>query len=146
MYTAQTLRNRYADNALQTASGPRVIVMAYDRLDRDLAEAIAALATRDLDRVHAALVHAQDLVDELLLMLDPERWEHAGTLAGIYEFVRRQLFTANITKDGAIIEDARRLLAGLGDAFRTAAASLATVPPAGPDNQDRSGQHWSLQA
>jgi len=146
MYSDQSLRNRYTDSALQTASGPRIVVMAYDRLDRDLAEAIDALATRDIERVNAALVHAQDLLSELLLMLDRDRWEHAGTLASLYEFVGRQLFTANVTKDTAIIHDARRLLSGLGDAFRDAAASMATTATPATEPGEGSEPRWSLQA
>lgn len=150
MYSSQSLRNRYTDSALQTASGPRVILMAYDRLDRDLGEAVDALATKDLERVNGALVHAQDLLSELLLMLDRDRWEHAGTLASLYEFIGRQLFTANVTKDASLVHEARRLLAGLGDAFREAAVSGVSAAPtstvAGAIAGDSSGPRWSAQA
>ena len=66
MYTSNTLRQQFTDSALETASGPRIVVMCFDRLDRDLGEAITALGESDHYRAHTALCHAQDIVHELL--------------------------------------------------------------------------------
>lgn len=118
-------RERFTDGALTTASGPKVVVLAYDRLDRDLAGAIDAIGRHDVYQAHELLVHAQDLVHELLCMLDLDVWEHAGTLAEIYRFVGDLLTEANVKKAVEPAQHARRLLADLGDAFRQAAAQLA---------------------
>lgn len=131
MYTKNTLRDRFVDGALTTASGPRIVVMCYDRLDRDLAQAIAAIETGDRATAHEQLCHAQDLVHELSFMLDVDAWEHAGALAEIYRYVLGLLTTSNVTKTTAPAVEARRLLAELGDAFRQAAtAAPSTDRPA----------------
>lgn len=104
--------------------------MAYERLDRDLAGALVALESKDVQRSHELLCHAQDLVNELLCMLDLDVWEHAGKLASIYRYVIELLVQANVRKSTKEASEARTLLAGLGDAFRQAAAGPAAVAPA----------------
>lgn len=125
MFHQNAPRERFTDGALSTASGPKVIVMAYDRLDRDLGGAIDAIERQDIFRAHELLIHAQDLVHELLCMLDLDAWEHAATLADVYRFVGDLLVQANVRKDLQPALHARRLLAELGDGFRQAAAQLA---------------------
>lgn len=105
--------------------------MAYDRLDRDLAGALVAIEARQIERSHELLVHAQDLTHELLCMLDLDAWEHAAQLASIYRYVIDLLTTANVRKSAKEVNEARTLLAGLGDAFRQAAVSAA-APAAAP--------------
>ncbi len=105
--------------------------MAYDRLDRDIAGALVALKARDVERSHELLVHAQDLTNELLCMLDLDAWEHSAQLASIYRYVIELLTSANVYKRAKEANEARVLLAGLGDAFRqaaSAAAPAATLP------------------
>jgi flagellar secretion chaperone FliS len=127
MYPNQTLRGRFTQEGLTTASGPRIVVMCFDRLDRDLGEAIVALADRDLGRSHDLLCHAQDIVHELQCMLDVNAWEHAGRLSAIYQYVNDLLMRANIAKHPAGVIESRGLLAELGDAFRQAALAPAAT-------------------
>lgn len=122
------LRARFTDGALSTASGPKVIGLAYDRMDRDLAGAIDALTANDFSTAHDLLVHAQDIVHELQCMLDLDVWEHAGALASIYRYVMELLTRANVSKSVVPAVEARRHLAELGEAFRQAAAQSPVVP------------------
>ena len=133
------LRERFTDGALSTASGPKVVSLAYDRMDRDLAGAIEALEAKDIATSHELLVHAQDIVHELLCMLDMDVWEHAASLGAIYRYVTELLMKANIAKVAAPAVEARRLLAELGDAFRQAAGQVAgsTFTPVEPDQHRR---------
>jgi flagellar protein FliS len=124
----QQLRNKFTAGALETASPAKIVVMAFDRLDRDLAGALVAIDSRDVPKAHELLVHAQDLVHELLCMLDLDAWEHAPKLASIYQYVGELLTKANMHKRTAEVHEARTLLADIGDAFRQAAVSAATAP------------------
>ncbi|MBI5087586.1 MAG: flagellar protein FliS [Actinobacteria bacterium] len=128
---ADALRSRFTEGALDTASGPKVIQLCYERLDRDLDGALAAIDRRDISGAHEQLCHAQDIVHELLCMLDLDRWEHARTLASIYRYVLELLTDANVRKQPGPAREARHLLAELGEAFRAGAAA-ATVEPAAP--------------
>lgn len=117
------LRHRFASDTLATLPGPRVVVMAFDRVDRDLAIAQRALDAADYFTVNSNLTHAQALLQELLVMLDQDAWEHAPALAAIYDYVIRLLARANVTKQPAHVIEAQRLVTELGDAFRSAADS-----------------------
>ena len=122
-YSSQALRARFTDGALSTASGPRVVVMAYDRLDRDLAGAIAALEMKDITTSHQLLVHAQDLVHELLFMLDLDVWEHASTLAAIY----RQTTDPTLADERTLVFNLERTLARLSGHAGEPSAAVAGV-------------------
>ena len=127
MYPNQSLRGRFTQEGLTTASGPKIIVMCYDRIDRDLSEAISALEACETGRAHDLLCHAQDIVHELLCMLDLEAWEHAASLSAIYRYTMTLMTRANVTKKPNEAIVARRLLAELGDAFRQAAVGATTA-------------------
>ena len=147
MNTVQSARDRFVSGALATASGSKVIEMAYDRLDRDLSNALAAIEARQVEPAHAALTHAQDLVSELLLMLDTPAWEHAPSLASIYRYVIELLTFANVKKSPVEVQQARFLLGELGTAFAQAAAQVAPTPAvAAPYAGQATGSRLSLQA
>lgn len=144
MYDRVSKRDRFISGGLLTTSGPKVLVMAFERLDRDLLEAIAAIEQRNIEAAHLAFVHAQDIVTELRLMLDLNAWEHAGSIDAIYRFVWDRLVQANTRKSIAQAQQARRLLSELGAAFAQAAAQTAAAGAAGaPPSPER---RLSLQA
>ncbi|MGD9999346.1 MAG: flagellar export chaperone FliS [Ilumatobacteraceae bacterium] len=122
------LRSRFTEGALDTASGPKVIQLCYERLDRDLDGALIAIERRDIPASHELLCHAQDIVHELLCMLDLDRWEHAAALASIYRYVLELLTDANVRKHAEPAREARHLLGELGDAFRAGAAAVPAEP------------------
>jgi flagellar protein FliS len=128
MTKSQALRERFTTGGLDTASAPKIVVMAYDRLDRDIAGALSALTDGNLAEAHQLLCHAQELVHELNGMLDVDAWEHGPALAAIYRYVIVRLTEANMTKRAAPATEARNLLAELGDSFRQAAVSTSTGP------------------
>ena len=121
MHPTQDQRHRFTDGGLSTASGPKIIVMCYARLDRDLVTAMEAIRVDDVQGSHDSLCHAQDLVHELRCMLDLDAWEHAAGLSSIYHYVGNLLVAANVKKSVPLAEEARQLLAELGDGFRQAA-------------------------
>lgn len=126
MYQKDTIRERFSNGGLETASASRVLVMAFERLDRDLLEATTSIEAGKMETAHQALIHAQDLVSELRLMLDVDAWEHASSLASIYQFVWTMLVEANVQKSVPRINQARKLLGELGRAFTTAATQSAS--------------------
>lgn len=123
--TAVQLRNHYARDSVQTASPSRLVTMLYDRLARDLDVAEAAIALPDLEQAHGALRHAQDIVSELTVSLDVERWSQADSLLQLYGWLMRQLVTANVTKDVAAIAAAREVVEPLREAWHEVVNSQA---------------------
>lgn len=117
-------RSRYAGNAVTTASGPSLLVMLYDRLQRDLIHAEQALARRDLSECNSQLQHAQQIVLELRTSLDTSAWDGGPALEQLYTWLHGQLVLANLEKDAARIASCRELVEPLQDAWRQAAAGL----------------------
>jgi len=119
-------RAKFSNNAVTTVSPARLIVLCYDRIDRDLEEAAAAMDRGARIDAHELCCHAQDIVAELLGSLDQDAWEHASTLAGIYAWALSHLVRANIQQDSALVREVQVVLADLRDGF--ASAALEAVP------------------
>jgi len=109
----------YASNARSTASPARLLVMVYDRLLLDLDRAAACIA--DNRPPHEHLMHAQDIVMELLSTLDTSIWAGGRTLSGLYSYLHRQLIEANISRDFGLVAECREIIEPLRDAWSQAA-------------------------
>lgn len=127
MISNQMMRQRFRDDAVSTASRERVVVMAFDRIDRDLAEALDAVDTHSTALAHQSLCHAQALLGELQMMLDVNAWEHGHRLVAIYEYLIGRLVHANLTKSREPIVEVQRHVHDLGDAFRSVAAEVTAM-------------------
>jgi flagellar protein FliS len=130
MPTSTMLRSRYVTDSVETMSPARLLVALYDRLALDLDRADSAIVANDIAGAHNALVHAQDIVSELLNTLDFDAWPAGVQLASVYEYVIEQLIKANVHKDGAIVTECREIIEPLRDAWRQAAGVVgAGTPP-----------------
>ena len=140
MYTATAARNRFSAGNLEGVSGPRIVVMCFDRLERDLTSGMSAIESHDHYEANSALGHAQDLLSELATMLDTGAWEHAGSLLAIYDYLLRVLAIANARKDIAMVQEAMRHVTSLGAAFREAERAMTQAAPAVVPRSDGGGQ------
>lgn len=144
-------RAQFASDGLATATSARILTLCFDRLDRDLVHARAAIAQRDHFTTNENLGHAQDLLGELAAMLDLDVWEHAASLLAVYDYLLRLLQTANVNKSDELVAEAQHLLTEIGDAFRAAARAVPsqqTLPKASdrPDGAPESSPQWSVIA
>ncbi|HEV7755507.1 MAG TPA: flagellar export chaperone FliS [Mycobacteriales bacterium] len=125
------LRARYMADAVTTASPARLLVMLYDKLLLDLGQAEDALGAGDRERAAERLLHAQEIVLELLSSLDLDAWDGAKGLAALYTFLAGELVKANVRGDVAKIVECRALVVPLRDAWQTAAEEVAQAPVGG---------------
>lgn len=116
----------YASAAVTTATPERIVVMLYDRLVLDLQRGEAALRAGDRAAAHEQLVHAQDVVSELLSGLDPAAWSGGPALASLYTYALTELANANVSGDADRAAGVRALVEPLREAWALAAAELAT--------------------
>jgi|SRR5581483_11794645 len=121
MSTSTMLRNRYVTDSVQTMSPARAVVALYERMILDLERAEAAIHGEDIVAAHGALIHAQQILVELLGSLDTQRWAPAAHLASIYRFAINELVSANVRKDAGKVVACRTMLEPLRDAWREAA-------------------------
>jgi flagellar protein FliS len=123
-----SLRARYLGDSIATASPQQLLVMLYDRLALDLERAQTALEAGDKAGADPHLKHAQDIVLELRASLNIDVWDGAPRLAALYSWLLTELIQANIRGDLRRVGDCRRIVEPLRDAWRQAAASLASSP------------------
>src|SRR4051794_4325686 len=104
---ARALYNR---DSVLSASPARILTMLYDRLLLDLQRAETA---QRMNLHHAAsphLIHAQDIVAELMRSLRPELWEGGPGLLALYGYVTNALILANTRRDIERTRECIRLL------------------------------------
>jgi flagellar protein FliS len=106
----------------------QMIVALYDRVLLDVERGTTAIGAGDVFGAHSALVHAQDIIDELLVTLDVKAWTGAAGLAALYRHIKDELVAANVNKDIAPLHACRDLLVPLRDAWREAAGIVAPHP------------------
>ena len=129
MASLASARSKYVTDSVTTMSPGQMIVALYDRMLLDLERATTAVARHDVFAAHSALMHAQEIVDELLVSLDLTQWAGAPTLAALYRHIKGELVIANVNKDSAPLIACKQLLVPLRDAWREAAG---IVTPNGP--------------
>jgi flagellar protein FliS len=125
--SATPLRSRYLGDAVSTASPQQLLVMLYDRLALDLERGRAALVAKDHPEANEQLQHAQAIVLELLSSLQVDAWEGGPRLAALYQWLHTELLTANLRKDANRVSSCLQVVEPLRDAWRQAAASLASA-------------------
>ena len=117
-------RARYEQHG-KVASPGRSVVMLYERLLRDLDDATIAIGARDNAAAHDALIHAQRIVDGLDVSLDRSKWNGAGALGAVYEYLGHELVNANLSKDQRRIAACRQVVEPLAEAWRGAWVEMA---------------------
>lgn len=108
-------QSRYLADTVSTATPAQLVVMLYDRLGLDLSRAGQAMAAADRFGIAENLLHAQQILAELLSSLRQDEWDGAGDLASIYAFLIRELVgiraEQNVAKLAACAEIVRNLRA-----------------------------------
>ncbi len=110
----------------KTVSPERLLVMLYERLGRDLAEAATAIAEGDAERRHGTLVHAQEIIEELAYAVNPDVWDSGEGLLALYQYLLELLVKANINSDRRALAEATRIVTDLTEAWRQAYIEIAT--------------------
>jgi flagellar protein FliS len=128
MASLASARNKYVSDSVTTMSPGQMIVALYDRMLLDLERATAAIAENDVYGSHSALVHAQEIVDELLVSLDVTQWSGGESLAALYRHIKDELVAANVNKDTERVRACKELLIPLRDAWREAAGIVSPTP------------------
>lgn len=124
MYTVSTARTADAylhqgiASRVAAASPHELIAMLFEGLDQTLLVALGALERGDIPAKAAALSKAVRLLDEgLQAALNPQGGELTERLDALYDYCLRRLIEANLYNDRERIEEVRRLIAPVADAW-----------------------------
>lgn len=124
MFTTPSSRmaNAYARQAMATrvaaASPHELIAMLFEGLVQSLLAAQGALDRGDIPAKATAISKAVRLLDEgLKAALDPKAGELSERLGALYDYCIRRLTEANLYNDRTRIEEVRRLIISVADAW-----------------------------
>jgi flagellar protein FliS len=125
--------NAYREVSVRTATQGKLIVMLYDEAIKQLDLGISLLQakTRQLDKVHNALIKTQDIITELMAGLDFDRGgEIAKNLMSLYVFFNEKVREGNLKKDVECLVPVRAFLADLRSAWAQISNSKVEELPA----------------
>jgi len=127
--------SKYKSNEITTASQGQLIVMMYDGAIRFIQSAVDNMTPQKYDFVNNNIIKAQDIITELLLSLDMQKGDKiADNLFAIYVFLKKRLIEANLQKSTDILNEVKKHLKELRDAWVQAVKSTEvqnTPLPAG---------------
>ena len=121
--------NAYLRTQVQSSTPLERVVMLYDAAIRALDGARTSMTKHDLLPRRAAISRLIGIVTELQNTLDLERGgQIAADLDRLYDYVLTRILDAQTTQKPQGLDEARRVLEPLRDAWQAIAAS--TAPPA----------------
>jgi flagellar protein FliS len=92
------LAGKYQSDGMAGSSPQQLLLAVFDRMGRDLHNAVEAIETNQVELAHRCLVNTQELVYELNLALAPDVWPAAQELRAVYEHLMQLLIDANLHK------------------------------------------------
>src|SRR5262245_39530606 len=111
---SQRALHTYKKVFLESASKPKILDELFNRLIRDLDDASAAIAVKDLKSKGVALSHALAIVGELSATLDDKAApELTKNLARLYDFTAAEISKANAQIDATPLSGARQIFVQL---------------------------------
>jgi flagellar protein FliS len=115
--------NAYRRADLESAPKTVIVERLFERFATDVAAAKTAIAAKDIHGKAAAIDHALRIVVELKGSLDHAAApEMCANLEALYNFVSARLSEANAKLVTGPLDQAARVMADLGQAFREAHA------------------------
>lgn len=106
----------YKKQSVTTMTPMEIVIKLYSETERQLNRAIYFIDQKDYESTNKSLSKAQDLIDALRSVLDISL-PIGRDLDSLYDFFVRQIITANMKKDKAIIESLLPMIGELKDAF-----------------------------
>ncbi|MEO8299152.1 MAG: flagellar export chaperone FliS [Burkholderiales bacterium] len=103
---------------VESASAHQLVLMLYDGLLESLVRAQGALRSGDLEAKSRAITKAARIVDEgLKAALSPAGGELSRNLSDLYTYVSMRMMQAHLRNDEAALDECRRLVEPLREAW-----------------------------
>jgi len=121
-----------------TASPVELVAILYELAMQAVDEALAALQSGDIAARGQTITRAIEVLAELRVSLRREvNPQYCDTLAGLYDYMQKQLLRAHSDRSGMILQEVSRLLRTLSEgwsgALRNLSAPTEPEPAAVPE-------------
>lgn len=78
-----------------------------------------AISEKNMNKAHQFITRVQDIIDELIITLD-RKYPIATQLLALYDYLKRRLIEANISKDVAILDEVEGFVMEFRDTWKQA--------------------------
>jgi flagellar protein FliS len=107
---------QYVRHDVMMATPMELVVMLYTGCIKRLRLGQMAMEKKDYEAANSNLQKAQDIVMELIMGLDLQ-YDIAKDLLKIYDFVHRQIVTANTSKDASLVDPVVDIMGSLRETW-----------------------------
>jgi flagellar protein FliS len=117
--SAQTAYKEYKEIQVNTANREKLLIMLYQGCIKFLRFSKKSIEDNNIEAANNYIIKSQDIIRELMNTLDRENGgEIADNLYNLYDFMYRELVTANIKKDTAKIEVVEEMMIELLESWQ----------------------------
>ena len=135
--------DRYLETEVLTATPQKLQLMLIDAAIRSAERAARHMEADEFERASDALIHAQQVVTEMLGSLNRDANPAlAGKVAAVYLFVFRSLVDAGVRRDRKKLDDALRILGIERETWRRVCREAGHTGPSEP-REDAPSPHES---
>lgn len=117
------VHQQYQQNMVNTASPQELTLMLYNGLIKFLNLSIQGIEEKNIQKSNSNMIKAQDIINEFMNTLDMN-YDISKGLYALYDYMKRRLVDANLTKDKTIVEEVLEFAEDLRDTW-TQAMKLA---------------------
>lgn len=115
----KSYKNVHVNASVESASSHRLIAMLFEGLLSRLAQAKGAIRQKDMELKGKKITDAISIVLGLRDSLDLETGgEVAVNLDGLYDYIQRTLWQANLKNDESLINECGKLISQISSAWR----------------------------
>lgn len=115
----QPAANSYKQNQVDTAPSEELTLMLYNGAITFVKRAKQAIGNKDINHAHQYITRVQDIVDELIITLD-RKYPISEQLLLLYDYLKRRLVEANVSKDVSILEEVEGFFMEFRDTWKQA--------------------------
>lgn len=109
----------YKQNQVETSSPEELTLLLYNGAVTFAKRAKQAIENKDVNQAHQYITRVQDIIDELIITLD-RKYPISEQLLSLYDYLKRRLVEANISKNVAILEEVEGFFVEFRDTWKQA--------------------------
>jgi len=112
--------NVYKNNSVNYASKEQLLLMLVEGAVKFAKIARQAILDKDIQKANSSLIRTQDIFTELMVSLDTTQAEWTKQLLSIYDFIKRKLVEANMTKKIEVMDEVIPLIEDVSNLWHDA--------------------------
>lgn len=110
----------YKRRQIETASQSDLLLMLYDGIVKFCKQGEKYIELGDLEEANRSIIRAQDILVELMSALDMKAGKIAESLYALYDYMYRQLVTANVRKETTYLKQVAEMVTELKETWEQA--------------------------